>query len=92
MFFSGAIFPIFLLISLAENEPGAILVPFVVFFISLVWMLLTARFKRQLWERRRSALHYLPQPRLPSLTPAANECVRTNWPSRRVSPSILRGC
>jgi hypothetical protein len=39
MFFSGAIFPIFLMISIAEGEPGPLLVPFFLFFIALAWML-----------------------------------------------------
>ena len=39
MFFSGAIFPIFLMISIAEDDPGPLLVPFFLFFISLAWML-----------------------------------------------------
>lgn len=39
MFFAGALFPIFLLISIAEDDPGPLLVPFFVFFISLAWML-----------------------------------------------------
>lgn len=39
MFFSGVIFPIFLLISLAADEPGPLVVPFLLFFISLAWML-----------------------------------------------------
>jgi hypothetical protein len=38
MFFSGAIFPIFLMIAIAEDE-GALIVPFFLFFISLAWML-----------------------------------------------------
>ena len=39
MFFSGVLFPIFLMISLAENEPGALMPPLILFFISLAWML-----------------------------------------------------
>jgi hypothetical protein len=39
MFFSGVLFPIFLLIGLAEEEPGALVPPFILFFISLAWML-----------------------------------------------------
>lgn len=39
MFFSGALFPIFLLIAIAEGEPGPIIVPFILFFLSLAWML-----------------------------------------------------
>ena len=39
MFFSGVLFVIFLVISLAIDEGGPLLIPFFVFFISLVWML-----------------------------------------------------
>ena len=42
MFFSGVLFPIFLMISLAADEGGPMVVPFFVFFVSLV-MLLYAR-------------------------------------------------
>ena len=39
MFFSGVLFPIFLVISLAVDEGGPMFLPFFVFFVSLVWML-----------------------------------------------------
>jgi len=39
MFFSGVLFVIFLAISLAVDEPGPMIVPFLVFFVSLVMML-----------------------------------------------------
>src|SRR5262245_45834927 len=39
MFFSGVLFVIFLVISLAIDEGGPLFIPFFVFFISLVWML-----------------------------------------------------
>ncbi|HEU4834939.1 MAG TPA: hypothetical protein VFS90_11010 [Pyrinomonadaceae bacterium] len=39
MFFSGVLFPIFLVISLAVDEGGPMFIPFFVFFVSLVWML-----------------------------------------------------
>ena len=39
MFLSGVIFPIFLVIAIAENEPGPLIVPFIIFFMSLAWML-----------------------------------------------------
>jgi hypothetical protein len=42
MFFSGVLFPVFLVFSIAAEEPGPIVVPFVLFFVSLV-MLLYAR-------------------------------------------------
>ena len=43
MFFSGVLFPIFLIISLVADEGGPMVIPFGVFFISLV-MMLYARF------------------------------------------------
>jgi hypothetical protein len=39
MFFSGVLFPIFLVICLAVNEGGPMFIPFFVFFVSVVWML-----------------------------------------------------
>ncbi|HET9527183.1 MAG TPA: zinc ribbon domain-containing protein [Pyrinomonadaceae bacterium] len=39
MFFSGVLFPIFLVISIAVEEPGPMIVPFLLFFVSLVMML-----------------------------------------------------
>ena len=44
MFFSAALFPIFLAISIGEDNPGPLLVPFVLFFLSLVMMLYTRLF------------------------------------------------
>lgn len=39
MFFSGVLFPIFLIMSIVEDEPGPLIVPFILFFISAVIML-----------------------------------------------------
>jgi hypothetical protein len=39
MFFAAALFPIFLLISIAEDDPGPLLPAFFIFFIALAWML-----------------------------------------------------
>ena len=39
MFFSGVLFPVFLMISLAADEGGPMVIPFFLFFVSLVWML-----------------------------------------------------
>lgn len=39
MFLSGVLFPIFLLISIAENSGEPIIVPLMVFFAALAWML-----------------------------------------------------
>ena len=38
MFFSAALFPIFLAISIGIDEPGPLFVPLFPFFVSLVWM------------------------------------------------------
>jgi hypothetical protein len=45
MFFSGVLFPIFLVFSIAAEEPGPMAVPFILFFISLAWMLYARLFK-----------------------------------------------
>lgn len=39
MFFSGVLFPIFLVISIAVDEPGPLAIPFILFFVSLAMML-----------------------------------------------------
>ena len=39
MFFSAALFPIFVIMAVVEDNPGPIAVPFVLFFSSLLWML-----------------------------------------------------
>ena len=39
MFFSGALFPIFLIISIAEDDGGPMIVPVILFFIALTMML-----------------------------------------------------
>ena len=39
MFFSGVLFPIFLVISLAIDEGGPMVLPCLVFFVALVWMM-----------------------------------------------------
>ena len=39
MFFSGVLFPIFLIFALAAEHPGPLVVPFIVFFPALAWML-----------------------------------------------------
>jgi hypothetical protein len=38
MFFSVALFPIFLAISIGTDEPGPLFVPSIPFFVSLMWM------------------------------------------------------
>ena len=39
MFFSGVLFPVFLAMSIAADSPGPLVVPFLLFFISLAVML-----------------------------------------------------
>src|SRR5829696_1359850 len=39
MFFSGVLFPVFLMFSIAAEHPAPLVVPFFLFFVSLVWML-----------------------------------------------------
>src|SRR5919106_1212849 len=39
MFFSGVLFPVFLVFSLAADEGGPMVIPFFLFFVSLVMML-----------------------------------------------------
>jgi endogenous inhibitor of DNA gyrase (YacG/DUF329 family) len=39
MFFSGVLFPVFLILSIAFDEGGPMVIPFAVFFVSLVMML-----------------------------------------------------
>jgi len=45
MFFSGVLFPIFLVISLAVDEGGPMILPILVFFVSLVMMLYARLFR-----------------------------------------------
>src|SRR5215207_1002707 len=47
MFFSGVLFPVFLLVSLAADEGGPMVIPFFVFFVSLVWMLYARLFSNK---------------------------------------------
>jgi endogenous inhibitor of DNA gyrase (YacG/DUF329 family) len=39
IFFGAVLFPVFLIISLIEDEPGPLIAPFLVFFAGLAWML-----------------------------------------------------
>jgi hypothetical protein len=39
MFFSGVLFPVFIAISLAVDEGGPLIIPVILFFVSLVMML-----------------------------------------------------
>ena len=39
MFLSGVLFPVFLIVSIAADDPGPLIIPVILFFVSLVWML-----------------------------------------------------
>lgn len=47
MFFSGVMFPFFLMISVAVDEAGPLLLPVGIFFVALMWMLYTLLFTEQ---------------------------------------------
>lgn len=75
MFFSGVLFPVFLMISIAVEEGGPMVIPFGLFFISLVMMLYARLFS----DKTAPAIHQAAQtsalgsaPAYGSLPPAAN--------------------
>jgi hypothetical protein len=82
MFFSGVLFPIFLVISIAIDEPGPLAIPFIVFFISLAMMLYARLFSdtnapiAQTTFNSTSAPSYLPP--ATSIPINARQQVRTN--------------
>lgn len=89
MFFAGVLFPIFLIISIAEDDPGPLAVPFVLFFISLAWMLYVRIFsdksaKRELPTSQPSVLgpnptrNALPPPISVPVPGVGRQQVRTN--------------
>ena len=55
MFFSGVLFAIFLVISLAVNDGGPMVVPFIVFFVGLVMMLYARLFSAKTAPANRHA-------------------------------------
>jgi hypothetical protein len=74
MFFSGALLPIFLMISIAEGEGAAMIVPFMLFFIALAWMLYARFFSDpnpQLDTRAMQTSHLASMPARSSLPPAS---------------------
>ena len=96
MFFTGVLFPIFLIISIAEEEPGPMAVPFVLFFISLAWMLYARLFsekhtKRELPTAQTSVLgpnptrNALPPPISVPVPGVGRHQVRTNELAERPS-------
>jgi endogenous inhibitor of DNA gyrase (YacG/DUF329 family) len=90
MFFSGALFPVFLAISIAVEEGGPLAIPFILFFISLTMMLYARLFSDEnapvtvslasqtttlsAPPRRGS----LPSPSNTPIAPAGRQQVRTN--------------
>ena len=89
MFFSGVLFPIFLVISLAVDEPGPLILPLLVFFVSLVMMLYARLFSdkttpalnqaaRAAELESLSARSYLPPATSVPVSNAGRQQVRTN--------------
>ena len=89
MFFSGVLFPIFLVMSLAIDEPGPLVIPVLVFFVSLVMMLYARLFSdkttpamnqaaRTAELESLSARSYLPPATSIPISNAGRQQVRTN--------------
>ena len=96
MFFSGVLFPVFLLISLAADEGGPMAIPFFVFFVSLVWMLYARLFSdknapvniqaaQTTALRSESARSSLPPATTTNIPTAGRQQVRTNELANRPS-------
>ncbi|HET6977182.1 MAG TPA: zinc ribbon domain-containing protein [Pyrinomonadaceae bacterium] len=66
MFFSGVLFPVFLVISLAVDEGGPLAIPLILFFVSLVMML----YARLFLDRQAPALYQSPQTSALGSTPS----------------------
>jgi endogenous inhibitor of DNA gyrase (YacG/DUF329 family) len=87
MFFSAALFPLFVLMSVAVDEPGPIAVPVILFFASLMWMVYSRLFIDDTVHMLNPAAQqstFGPMPTRMSLTPPTNisdfgrQQVRTN--------------
>jgi len=87
MFFSVALFPVFVLMSIAVDEPGPIAVPAILFFASLMWMLYSRLFiddTTPMLNPTAQPSTFGPMPTRASLTPPTNipdfgrQQVRTN--------------
>jgi len=75
MFFSGVLFPVFLIISIAVDEGGPMIIPFAIFFISLVMMLYARLFSDKtapVNDQAFQASAFGSAPSRDSLPPAAN--------------------
>ena len=87
MFFSAALFPLFVVISIAVDEPGPIAVPAILFFASLMWMVYSRLFiddTAPMLNPTAQQSAFGPMPTRASLTPPTNisdfgrQQVRTN--------------
>lgn len=87
MFFSGVLFPVFLVISLAIEEGGPMVIPFLLFFVSLAMMLYARLFSDNTapalnqaaqTSTLRSAPGSLPPAATTSMTGVGRQQVRTN--------------
>lgn len=86
MFFSAALFPVCVLISVAVDEPGPIVLPAILFFASLVWMVYSRLFiddTAPMLNPKAQQSTFGPMPTRLSLTPPTNvdfgrQQVRTN--------------
>jgi len=74
MFFSGVLFPVFLLFSAAVGEGGPMVIPFGIFFVSLVWMLYARLF-----------LDKTP----PAISPGAQQPAFGSMPARSALPPAV---
>jgi hypothetical protein len=81
MFFSGVLFPLFLIISIAEDDPSPLIVPFVVFFISLVTMLYA-----RIFMDNSAPVNYQP----PQTTALGSTPARGSLPPARHNPMPTR--
>ena len=75
MFFSAALFPLFVLMSIAVDEPGPIAVPAILFFASLMWMVYSRLFiddTAPMLNTTAQQSAFGPMPTRASLTPPTN--------------------
>lgn len=75
MFFSGVLVPVFLVVSLIFDEGGPMIIPIVVFFVSLVMLLYARLFSEKsapVKEETPQGSYLAPKPTRASLTPPTN--------------------
>jgi zinc-ribbon domain len=92
MFFSGVLFPVFIVISLAVDEGGPLILPALIFFVSLVMMLYARLFSDPTTPAARtkildslSARSALPPSTSIPISDAGRQQVRTNELAQRPS-------